>query len=270
MNPLIDYTYHSHTKRCGHATGEDIDYATSAVKGSYKVLGFSDHIMLPGMSQPGMRGDYSLAAGYFDSVHDLQKKFASKLEIHLGYEAEWYGKLYFDYYHDLLASGKVEYLLLGQHCFIDGGSFHFYGDLPDKRDALRKYVDDLINGMGSGLFAYVAHPDLFMSWYDEWDEETADAASRIVQAALDYGLPLEVNMGPSRWGRRNAPGEPLDVPYPNSDFWDVVSEAKAQAIIGVDSHAPSELLVSPFDWVMDFVKDHDLNYISRLDLTKKL
>ncbi|MBR2281394.1 MAG: hypothetical protein IJ863_02090, partial [Spirochaetales bacterium] len=36
-------TYHTHTFRCRHATGEDIDYVNSALAGGFSVLGFSDH-----------------------------------------------------------------------------------------------------------------------------------------------------------------------------------------------------------------------------------
>lgn len=35
--------YHTHTTRCMHATGNDEDYVLSAIKGGYRILGFSDH-----------------------------------------------------------------------------------------------------------------------------------------------------------------------------------------------------------------------------------
>ena len=57
---LLKYHYHTHTKRCGHAQGEDEEYVLSAIKHGFKFLGFSDHVMLPGHPQPGVRGDYSL------------------------------------------------------------------------------------------------------------------------------------------------------------------------------------------------------------------
>jgi len=265
-NQPLDYTYHSHTFRCGHACGTDEEYVKKAIEGHYKILGFSDHVMLPDRPQPGMRGDYSLAPGYFKSVRDLQKKYAKQLEIHLAFEAEWYGDLYQEYYHDLLASGAVDYLLLGQHCFIDGDSplISFYGRMSDKKEATLRYTKDLIAGIKSGLFIYVAHPDLFMIWYDYWDALAQECASEIIEAAIDAKMPLEVNMGPSRWGRRNRLGEEIDVAYPYPEFWDLVSESGASVIIGVDDHDPNELLTSPFDWVRQFIDDHNLAYHDRL------
>ena len=43
MSAFIDYTYHSHTARCGHARGADEDYAKTAFEHGYKLYGFSDH-----------------------------------------------------------------------------------------------------------------------------------------------------------------------------------------------------------------------------------
>ncbi|MCH3909240.1 MAG: histidinol-phosphatase [Bacilli bacterium] len=269
-NKPLGYTYHSHTKRCGHATGEDEDYVKKAIEGHYEILGFSDHVMLPGKSQHGMRGDYSLADGYFKSVRSLQEKYAKQLRIYCAFEAEWYGDAFKDYYEDLLSSGKVDYLLLGQHCFLNSeGGFTFYSQVSDKKKATLMYVEDLIKGMESGLFAYVAHPDLFMIWYGDWDAFAYQCSVSIIEAAKKNHMILEVNMGPSRWGRRNGGGEEIDVAYPCPNFWDIVSEYQLPCIIGVDDHHPNELLDSPFDWVRDFVQKHNLNYIDRLKIDSK-
>lgn len=263
----LGYTYHSHTKRCGHAVGEDEDYAKKAIEGHYDLLGYSDHVMLPGYPQPGMRGDFSLAEGYFKSVRDLQRKYEKQLQIYLAFEAEWYGDLFHSYYYNLLEKKTIDYLLLGQHDFISSdGKIIFYGNVLDKKMATQKYTDDLIAGMESGLFLYVAHPDLFMSWYPEWDSFAYSCATRIIETAKSLDMVLEVNMGPSRWGRRNKPGEPLNVPYPCPEFWDLVSEAGVRTIVGVDSHDPKELLTSDFAWVRKFVEEHNLRYQERMPL----
>jgi histidinol-phosphatase (PHP family) len=260
----LDYNYHSHTWRCGHATGTDEAYVKSAIANGFKIYGFSDHVILPNASQPGMRGDYILLDGYINSVRELALKYQDQIAIHLGFEAEWYGDLYRKYYHDLLAEHRVDYLILGQHDFIQGHRFHWYASVDDKDDALDRYVKDLTEGMRSGLFTYVAHPDHFMSYYPRWDDHAIKAAETICQVALEMDLPLEVNMGPSRWGRKNAPGEEIRVAYPFPQFWDVVARYGCKVILGVDDHDPSELTNSPYDWVFAFIKNHHLNYISRV------
>jgi histidinol-phosphatase (PHP family) len=262
----LGYTYHSHTKRCGHAVGEDEDYVKKAIEGHYQILGFSDHVMLPYDSQHGMRGDFSLEPGYFKSVRDLQGKYQKQLQIYLAFEAEWYGDRYASYYHDLLAKKEVDYLLLGQHCFYDGNTIVFYAHLFDKNEATRLYTKDLIAGMRSGDFIYVAHPDLFMIWNQGWNSVCEECAHQIIETAKELHLTLEVNMGPSRWGRHNRIGEEIDVAYPYPKFWDLVGQSGVPVIIGVDDHDPNELLHSPFDWARDFVKKRSLNYVDRLAL----
>ena len=77
----LDYTYHSHTARCGHAYGKDEDYVEAAIKRGLKVLGFSDHVFLPGLSQYRMRGDYEEMDDYVSSVRSLEKKYKDKKMI---------------------------------------------------------------------------------------------------------------------------------------------------------------------------------------------
>ena len=40
---LKKINFHTHTKRCKHAKGEDKDYIDAAIKNNLDILGFSDH-----------------------------------------------------------------------------------------------------------------------------------------------------------------------------------------------------------------------------------
>ena len=40
-------TYHTHTYRCGHAIGTELDYLNSALENKLNILGFSDHAPQP-------------------------------------------------------------------------------------------------------------------------------------------------------------------------------------------------------------------------------
>lgn len=270
MGMPFDYNYHTHTFRCGHASGTDEDYVKKAIEGHYRILGFSDHVIWPDYSQIGMRGSPSEAKGYFQSIRDLQGKYENKLQIWLGFECEWCGERYAAYYHDLLAKGQVDYLILGQHGFFKDGRFIFYSSLTDKRAALAQYTQDLIAGIHSRLFAYVAHPDAFLEWYGSWDGFAQECSIRLIEVAAQSRIPLEVNIGHSKW--RNQKPAPSVAPhaYPFPDFWSMAAEAGARALVGVDAHAPNELLTAPFDWTRDFLDESRLNYTNRLDLPFRL
>jgi histidinol-phosphatase (PHP family) len=270
MGMPFDYNYHTHTSRCGHATGNDEDYVKKAIEGHYRILGFSDHVIWPDYAQFGMRGNPKLAKDYYQSIRDLQGKYQKDIQLYLGYEAEWCGERYQGYYHDLLASGTLDYLILGQHGFFKDNQFVFYSSLNDKHAALAQYTQDLMAGMRSHLFACVAHPDCFLEWYGPFDAFAQECSIRLIEVAAAIRIPLEINIGHSKW--RNQNPAPLLAPhtYPFAEFWSLVAEAGARAIFGVDAHAPNELLTAPFDWAREFLDENRLNYTNRLDLPFRL
>ena len=96
----IQTNYHTHTYRCGHAVGEDEDYILEAIGLGMQTIGFSDHVMLEGVSQPGVRGDFEFSEDYFFSINFLKEKFKERINVLLGYEAEAFPD-YFDYYKEL-------------------------------------------------------------------------------------------------------------------------------------------------------------------------
>ena len=258
--------YHCHTYRCGHAFGEDEEFVVAAIEEGYKILGFSDHIMLPGIYDPHMRGDISLQQGYFDSINALKEKYKDQIEIHLGYEAEWLGEAYRDYYRELLDSGQVEYLILGNHCCFENGRCLFYPSFQDRDFMLRLYTNQVIEAMHSGFFLYFAHPDFPYRWRPEWDDLAIDCARRIIETAMELDIPLEVNMGPARWWNLDDPDRFHHLPYPHLPFWQLVGEYGAKCIFGVDAHKPNELKENEFDGFRLFAEYCHLKMVDRLDL----
>ena len=55
---MIRNNYHTHTFRCGHAIGNDEEYVIEAIGMGLHTLGFSDHVMLKGVRQDNVRGDF--------------------------------------------------------------------------------------------------------------------------------------------------------------------------------------------------------------------
>lgn len=266
-NKPLTHNYHCHTARCGHAIGEDEEYVLSAIKGGYQFLGFSDHVFLKGIEQPGMRGSYRLLGDYISSIHSLAAKYEKDISLGLGFESEWLGEDIADYYASLRSKGFVQYLICGQHCFLDNrNKLRWYIALPDKKEATLRYTDAILKAMDSGLFLYFAHPDYFMTWHNEWDETAEACARRIISKAKEKDIVLEINMGPSRRSETIFHNLKEEYVYPFGPFWDLVVEAKVRTIFGVDAHAPSDLLESPFDYFRLFAKKHGLAPLESLPL----
>jgi len=265
---VFDYSYHNHTARCGHAVGRDEQYVIQALSQGFHVYGFSDHIFLPGISQPGMRGDYSLLDDYLSSVAQLKKHYADKLKIYTAFEAEYLPD-YLHYYENLLHHHQVDYLILGQHGYIENQRFVFYGShYWEPAAMLKRYTADLIAGINSGLFAFVAHPDLFMSFYPVFDEEARQATIEILEAAKKMNIPLEINLGGVRRGLQDYyVTQRYD--YPVREFWVEVSKTTIPVIIGVDAHHPDELSNIPLAAIEKLLGDLPLNFINRLTFNNR-
>ena len=260
---MIDYCYHIHTKRCGHAIGTEEEYVKSAIAHNIKVLGFSDHVFLPGISQPSMRGNIEELDDYINTVLFLKEKYKDQIEIHLGFECE-YGKAFESYYRDLLENKGFEYLILGQHLFFEeDGKCTWLLSSEDKDAALKRYVDTIIEGIKSGLFTYVAHPDLFIRMYKSVTPFVEEEIKRLCKACEEYDMPLEINLGGLRDKRTFRNGF---LNYVNEEIFKIISKFNIRIIVGVDAHAPEHFDESNSDFAFAeyLIDKYKLNHITRL------
>lgn len=261
---MIRSNYHTHTFRCGHAIGNDEDYVLEAIALGLKTLGFSDHVMLEGLHQPNIRGEFELSEGYFSSIRSLQEKYKERINILLGFEAEAF-KEYFDYYRKLKEDGTIDYLILGNHCTLDNGLIRsFFSKFTSKKDLI-EYKDTLIEGMKTGLFSYVAHPDYFMDTYHKWDATAKMISKEIIKASLEYDIPLEFNFACIRRGKQQK-GNELRYGYPYMPFWKMVEKYGCKVILGLDAHAPSDITSFLNDEGYKIVNSMNLNICDEIKL----
>ena len=224
--------YHTHTYRCGHAEGDVRDYVEEAAKRGLSILGMADHTPYDfydqGPRERRIRMTPEELPGYADSVRALAEEYRGKVEIHLGVEAEYYPK-YFPRLMELLRGSSVEYMILGQH-FLGNEVEGLYCGIPtEDAEALKRYVDQSIEGLKTGLFTYFAHPDLVR--YIGSDEIYVREMGRLCRAARETETPLEVNLL-GIWERRH---------YPDERFWKVAALEGNEVILGCDAHQPQRV-----------------------------
>ena len=252
MNKII-YNYHTHTKRCGHACGEDEEYVKSAIKLGIKRLGFSDHIILPeGFSQPTIRGDFNQLNDYLSSINYLKNKYKDQIEILIGFEAEYFPELV-DYYKDLL-NNKIDYLIMGQHCRMENSKFQWYFSKDSTPKDIHIYVDEVLAGLKTGMFKYLAHPDLFMLSFDGWDETMEYESRRLLKGCEELNIPVEINI----CGMRRKYYDGFNHSYPNHHFYDLIKEYNLKVVLGLDAHNPEHINQEAVDMGFTFAKRHGL------------
>ena len=265
-----DYSFHTHTKRCGHAVGNDEDYIKAGIRQGFTYFGFSDHIMLPYHDDPAIRGNYALYfQDYLDCLRNLRGKYKEFFDIQIGFEAEWFGDTYRDYYAKLLKN-DIDYLILGQHCFMEDNRIRLYGRLPYP-EARSLYVKHVCEAMESGLFLYFAHPDFIFRMRREVEEGDEEAARTILECAARTHTPIEINLGPKRWDRRRKgqDGEWV-LAYPHPFFWDLAKDYDVEVVIGPDVHDPSEFAMSDYEWGMEMAISRGLRLLSGKELYERI
>lgn len=136
---------------------------------------------------------------YIQTLLTLKAEYAGRIEILIGYEAEYSP----GFLTDLLAritQYPVDYLLLGQHYIhneIDGVYVYKPTDDPE---ILKVYVNQCIAGLDTGLYTYLAHPDLIQ--FTGSESIYRREMERLCLAAKERNIPLELNLlGCARTGR---------------------------------------------------------------------
>lgn len=251
----MDYNYHTHTARCGHASGGDEEYILRAISCSIRDMGFSDHMPLSFADghESGFRVPIAQVGDYMASLSALREKYKDKINLRIGFEMEVYPSRF----DEMVASAReygAEYLLLGQHMIGEEWPDGFYVIKGSEDPAqLMEYTDCVVMGIESGLFTYVAHPDLFCytgndhAFYEE-------QVLRICNAALAHNVPLEINLLGIR-GKRH---------YPQDKFWAIAGQAGCPVTFGFDSHKPEDAYdEASIAVAKDMVRRFGLNYIGR-------
>ncbi|MDD6160908.1 MAG: histidinol-phosphatase [Oscillospiraceae bacterium] len=224
--------FHCHTTRCKHAEGEDRAYVEAAIEAGFEILGFSDHApyLFGGDYISPIRMDMAQLEGYFDSVEALKREYARDITIYGGLEMEFFPE-YFDATLETVKQYPIDYLLLAQH-FLDSeiGWRHVMRPAADGELALRTYVERISEALEREDFLYVAHPDIIHPGTDpDVYRRYMIALARLLTGK---GIPIEINVAGCR----------SELCYPSREFISMGVECGAQFIIGVDAHAPRELL----------------------------
>ncbi len=225
----MTYNFHTHTTLCHHASGDPRTYIETAIRGGITQMGFSDHIPMPFPNgyASGYRVDMEAVETYFETLAALREEYRSDITIAIGFEAEYYPRFFDEMLKNARAWG-AEYLLLGQHFIRNELPPHgFYiGNAHDDPALLTDYVNEVIEAMHTGVFTYIAHPDIPQFYGDPVHYE--NEMRRLCVAARETTTPLEINLlgiRDKRW-------------YPCDRFWRIAGEANAPVVMGCDAHDP--------------------------------
>ena len=237
--------YHTHTTRCKHAWGTEREYIEHAIQAGFEVLGFSDHApyLWEADYVSRIRMDMSELENYVTTLEKLKTEYKKDIIIYTGLEMEYFPRL-FDKTLDVMKQYPLDYLIQGQHCFDFEEPAQYVSRGGTDETYLQNYLERLEMGLNTGLYLYVAHPDIVnfkgeQSLFDKYLWEIAKLLKK-------HETPIELNVN----GFRNHSH------YPNRRFIEIGVENGNEFIVGVDAHKPEELLdFEGFDGCVKLVTD---------------
>lgn len=234
--------YHTHTTRCQHAVGSDEEYVLSAIRGGFQELGFSDHTPWQYHTDyvSGIRMAPDEFPGYVDSLRLLREKYKSQISIKIGLECEYFPE-YIHWLRNLIKEYQLDFAIFGNHHYHTDEKFPYFGHHTDSREMLELYEESAIEGMENGLFAYLAHPDLFMRSYPRFDKHCNIISRHICRAAARLNVPLEYNISSTTYKEENS-----HLTFPHPQFWKIAASEGCTAIIGLDAHNNKDLETSVY------------------------
>lgn len=232
--------YHVHTRRCGHASGDDRDYAAAGIGSGLREMGFADHgpCYFPAPMDTVRRGmAVEELEGYVESVLELKQRY-KPFPIRLGLEIDYFPG-YEQALEKLLGSYPFDYLIGSVH-FIPEWSFGYitnYRDRPALEVFERYYA--LVQRMASTkIFQVIGHLDLPRRAVDEPQGEKLQTLIRLeeelAEAIAESGAAVEINTFGWRANMKNGG-------YPAPRLLAQLFERRIPITFGSDAHSPNEV-----------------------------
>lgn len=230
--------YHTHTPLCKHATGLPTEYAARAIERGLAEIGFADHNPMP---EPFDDWRMSLEEFpvYLEMVSEARAKFP-EFPIRLGLECDFIAG--YEWWIEKLASmASWDYLIGSVHYIAPGWDV----DNPRQIDKFKEHpVGDIWQMywsayekcIRSGLFDFVAHPDLVKKFGHRPDGDLAKYYAPSIAAAAEKKIAIEINTAGLR--------KPVGEMYPDREFLIMAREANVPLVISSDAHAPDEVGVN--------------------------
>lgn len=222
--------FHVHTYRCKHASDEDDEaYIKRAIQLGATKITFTDHAPFP-KNPFGNRMQIEELEEYICTLKTLKEQYKAAIEVNIGLEIEYLPSFY-EYYKWLYQSEKFDILMIGQH-FYECGEQEYSFSLPPevvKREEAEGLCHAVVEGMQSGFFQAVAHPDRIFRRCKGWNTKMEKLSKEIIRIAEENNIMLERNLSSLKKKNQH-----------RKEFWEIVP-CSQNTIIGIDAHSVDEL-----------------------------
>lgn len=260
----MTHIFHVHTFRCKHASDElDDDYIKTALSLEAERITFTEHCPFPG-NPFRKRMDLDQLPEYIETLKSLRDKYQNQIKIEIGLEVEYIPSMLS--FYESLDRMELEPLILGQHFYQHpDGTYSFDDDKEyNKKNEYIGCSTAMIDGIKSGLFKVVAHPDRIFRRCKAWTPEMEAISKELISTAAQNDVMLEKNLSSFEKYLNKS-----NFIFWRKEFWDLVDSFNQTApkpvktIVGFDAHSTENMIQRAE--ILENNKDILYPFISRND-----
>lgn len=232
--------YHTHTWRCGHATGTLEEYIESAIDRGIGEIGLTDHLWLyfedPAKRDPRWAMPEESYAAHYREMLEMRERYRGKISVRVSVEADYIEGAEAQLI-DVLDRFEFDYVLGSVH-FMDGWLI----DDPEQADRYReervaeiyrRYYRRLQKAIDLGAFDLLAHFDLPKKFGFLPEEDISDVVIETLEKVKAADVAVEVSTA----GIRKPTGELYPAPW-------ILREMRRREIpisLSSDAHDPADV-----------------------------
>jgi histidinol-phosphatase (PHP family) len=226
--------YHTHTARCGHASGRAAEYVQTARTIGLLGIGIADHLPLLPEPDPELTMSAGDLADYVAEVQALKVDFPGY--VLLGVEADYRPHTTSEV-RALLEAHPFDYVIGSVH-FLEDWGFDDPRNIDgyDDRDIDEVWIDyfQLVgDAADSGLFTILGHLDLVKKFGYRPTRTLRTELARLVDRIARAGVLVEINTAGLH--------KPVAEAYPTLDILRRLREAGVAITFGSDAHHPENV-----------------------------
>ena len=226
--------YHTHTARCGHASGQPVEYVRAAQARGLLGIGIADHLPLLPEPDPELSMSEADLQHYVAEVQGLKAEFPGY--VLLGIEADYRPQTVPEV-RSLLDAFPFDYVIgsvhhLGMWGFDDPRQMGEY-DERDIDEVWIEYLELVGDAAESGLFTILGHLDLVKKFGFRPTRVLEFELRHLIDRVARAGVLVEINTAGLH--------KPIGEVYPTPDILRRLCDAGVAVTFGSDAHLPSEV-----------------------------
>ena len=228
--------YHLHTPLCRHAIGAPAEYARVASEKGLSEIGFADHNPMPRADFDDWRMPLADFPRYLELVQEARELFP-QLPIRLGLECDFIAGQE-SWIEQLAGMADWDFLIGSVHYIAPGWDVDNPKHLSRFSERPVEEIWDLYwhayeACIRSGLFDFVAHPDLPKKFGHRPPGDLRRWYEPSIAAMAEKNVAFEINTAGLR--------KPVAEAYPSREFLKLAGAAKIPLLINSDAHSPDEV-----------------------------